>query len=216
MLPSLLPAHVLPFITHVLPLISHILLLIAHVLAPSVEGYCFLKYIMIFGRDSIINRPGLPVPWATDKWQGYLPGTYMVYWSQTWYPRQHGKEATFSCGSFGIRHLWLMNGGWALYLPSFLNNVFLNLLSEHWWIGQIQNYGIASKPEKHGDGRHSSCMDYVRLEPVSTVVLIGNKLSSKRGFLRSLSRKARFGTFGWFGLNATIGVQPWKMARVQS
>ena len=32
---------------------------------------------------------------VADKWQGYLPANYSVYWSQVWDPAHFGKEATF-------------------------------------------------------------------------------------------------------------------------
>jgi hypothetical protein len=48
------------------------------------EGH-FLDYTTEDGHDSIINRnPGTTR--AADKWQGYLPGDYKLYWLQVWDP----------------------------------------------------------------------------------------------------------------------------------
>lgn len=42
----------------------------------------------------MINR-NLGVTRMVEKWQGYLPGNYMFYWSQVWDPLWFGKEAAF-------------------------------------------------------------------------------------------------------------------------
>lgn len=58
------------------------------------NGSHFLNYTFKVGKDSIINRnPGTTR--MVDKWQGYLPGTYRLYWSQLWDPLRAGKESTF-------------------------------------------------------------------------------------------------------------------------
>ena len=57
------------------------------------------------------------------------------------------------------------------------------------------NFGIALKLGEHGNGWHSSCMNFVGLGPTTMMILIGNKPSLGKGFLRSLPKKSRFGAF---------------------
>ena len=57
------------------------------------------------------------------------------------------------------------------------------------------NFGIAPKLGEHGNGWHSSCMNFVGLGPTTMMILIGNKPSLGKGFLRSLPKKSRFGAF---------------------
>ena len=46
-----------------------------------VDGYCFLNYIIKFGRDSVFNRR-LGTTYTVDKWQAYFPGNYKFYQSK--------------------------------------------------------------------------------------------------------------------------------------
>ena len=49
------------------------------------DGGRFLDYTTKDGREAISKRNPNTTR-AADKWQGYLPGNYKVYWSQVWDP----------------------------------------------------------------------------------------------------------------------------------
>ena len=65
-----------------------------------VKGYHFLNHTTNLGEtESLINKIVGMIKVA-DKWQGYLPRDYKIYWSQMWDLAHSGKEATF------MWHVW--------------------------------------------------------------------------------------------------------------
>lgn len=57
------------------------------------EGYQCLNYNSNFGNDFVINT--IPSTRAADKWQGYLPGNYWLYWSHMWDHARSSQETVF-------------------------------------------------------------------------------------------------------------------------
>ena len=110
-----------------------------------------------------------------------------------------------SFGPFGIRRWRSTNGGLKLHRHQSPSNVFFVCLIR---VNRLNiSFGIASKPGELGDGLLSSCMNFAGLGPAITIVSIGNKRCSGKGFRRSIVRKSLFGIylegslFGPFGLS---------------
>ena len=112
-----------------------------------------------------------------------------------------------SCGPSGTKQWQFMNGGLALHWHLSLSNSSFAFLTQ---VSQSSiNFGIAFKLGGHGDGPCLSCTNYVGLELVTMIVLIGSMPCLGKGFLRNIIKRSRFGTslgvlyFGPFGLSAT-------------
>ena len=98
-----------------------------------------------------------------------------------------------SCGQFGTKPLWSMNGGRALRQPQSLSNVFFAFLTR---VNQSNiDYGIAFKLGELGDGPHSLCMNSVGLESGTMTASTGSKSCSGKGFPKNMARRFKFGIF---------------------
>ena len=147
---------------------------------------------------------------VADKWQGYLLATIMSTGLRCATLLALARKP-HSCGSFGTRWLPSMSGGHVLpwcSSPNFFFGFFFGLPNT---TGSIKiSFGIAFKLGELGGGLHSLCTNYVGWELATTTTLTRKKPSLGKGFLRSLSRKLRSGTFfmaspfGQFGLSAMI------------
>jgi hypothetical protein len=97
----------------------------------------------------------------------------------TWVNKQH------SYGLFGTKQWPLMNGGLALRMPlspssaSFAFPTQADRLSI--------SFGIVFKLGGRGDGPCSLCTNFVGSSPAIITALIGNKSSSRKGFLRNMA-----------------------------
>ena len=58
------------------------------------DGSCFLNYSTKGGRETIVSR-NPEITRTVEKWQGYIPGNYRLYWSHVWDSHRAGKEAAF-------------------------------------------------------------------------------------------------------------------------
>lgn len=66
------------------------------------DGSRFLEYTTKDGREYISSKNSSTTH-AADKWQGYLPDNYHIYWSQVWYP--------LMTGGGGIYEVYLAQSG---------------------------------------------------------------------------------------------------------
>lgn len=100
-----------------------------------------------------------------------------------------------SFGQFGTKRLLLMSGGLALHRPASISKQCVFFASLTLANRSNTDFGIALKPEGHGNGPHVLCMNCVGLELVTMTILIGSNFCLEKEFLRNTVKWSKFGTF---------------------
>ena len=96
-------------------------------------------------------------------------------------------------GPFGTRRLRPTNEEHVLHRhPPPINVCFASLIQ----VNPLNtSFGIAYKLGGLGVGQHISCMNFVEFIRAIMIVLIGNKSSLEKDFLKNTAIKSKFGTF---------------------